>query len=102
MIKLTPELAVQKLLWIMEVQAHINDCCETLPNDPECMAVASELQDRVDEEWEILRPLFGTKPKPHSAMQYRSKTSEADCSGNGQNPSWADGEGQTSQLHLTN
>lgn len=66
---LTPEIAVQKLLWIMEVQAHINDCCETLPNDHECMAVTSELQDRVDEEWESLKPLIGDRSKPYSAMR---------------------------------
>jgi hypothetical protein len=66
---LTPEIAVQKLLWIMEVQAHINDCCETLSNDHECMAVTSELQDRVNEEWESLRPLIGDRPKPYSAMR---------------------------------
>jgi hypothetical protein len=66
---LTPEIAVQKLLWIMEVQAHINDCCQTLPNDRECMAVTSELQGRVDEEWESLKPLIGDRPKPYSAMR---------------------------------
>lgn len=66
---LTPKAAVQKLLWIMEVQAHINDCCQTLSNDHECMAVTSELQDRVDEEWESLRPLIGDRPKPYSAMR---------------------------------
>ena len=66
---LTPEIAVQKLLWIMEVQAHINDCCQTLPNDHECMAVTSELQGRVDEEWESLKPLIGDRPKPYSAMR---------------------------------
>lgn len=80
MIKLTPELAVQKLLWIMEVQAHINDCCETLPNDPECMAVASELQDRVDEEWKSLRPLIGDRPKPHSTLSGRSRHPEPGAS----------------------
>jgi len=68
-IKLTPEMAVQKLLWIIEVQAHINDCCETLPNDQECMAVVNELQKRVDEEWQSLRPLVGGRAKPHSAMR---------------------------------
>lgn len=62
---LTPDIAAQKLLWIMEIQAHINDCCETLPNDHECMAVTSELQDRVDEEWESLRSLIGNRPKPY-------------------------------------
>ena len=69
MTNLTPEMVVQKLLWIIEVQAHINDCCETLPNDHECLAVVSELQTRVDEEWESLRPLVGNRTKPHSTMR---------------------------------
>jgi hypothetical protein len=75
-INLTPEIAVQKLLWIIEVQTHINDCCETLPNDHECMAVVSELQDRVDEEWKSLRPLIGDRPKPHSTLTERSRRPE--------------------------
>ena len=76
MIKLTPEMAVQKLLWIIEVQAHINDCCETLPNDHECMDVVSELQGRVDEEWQSLRPLIGDRPKSHSTLIDRSRRRE--------------------------
>ena len=66
---LTPEVALKKLLWIMEVQAHINDCCLNLPTDRECIAVASGLQDRVDEEWECLRPLIGDRPRPLSAIR---------------------------------
>lgn len=77
MIKLTPEIAVQKLLWIIEVQAHINDCCDSLPNDHECMAVVSELQTRVDEEWKSLQPLIGERPKPHSTQSARSRHPEA-------------------------
>jgi hypothetical protein len=76
-INLTPEMAVQKLLWIIEVQAHINDCCESLPNDHECMSVVSELQDRVDEEWQILRPLIGDRPKPYSKLSGSSRHAES-------------------------
>lgn len=66
---LTPQVAVQKLLWIIEVQAHINDCCQTMAHDRECIAVVSELQQRVDQEWDCLKPVVGDRPRPYSAMK---------------------------------
>lgn len=69
MITKTPTQVVQSLLWILEVQAHINDCCATESNDFECIKVASALQTRVDREWDDLGVLVRNCPRPYSALR---------------------------------
>lgn len=65
---MTPTEVVRSLHWILEVQAHINDCCATEPEDVECIRVASVLQARVDREWDRLGLLVRRCPRPYSAL----------------------------------
>ena len=60
---------VQRLLWIFEVQAHINDCCASQADDLECMQVNRELQTRVDREWNSLGVLVMDRERPYSAIR---------------------------------
>lgn len=66
---MTPTEVVRSLIWILEVQAHINDCCATEPENFECIRAASVLQTRVDREWDRLGLLVRRCPRPHSALR---------------------------------
>jgi hypothetical protein len=68
MITMTPEQVSRSFRWIVEVQAHINDCA-TEENDPECAMMASVLQTRVDQEWNRLSVLVRNCPRPYSALR---------------------------------
>lgn len=67
--KSTPKEVVRSLLWILEVQAHINDCCATERDNFECIRMASVLQTRVDREWDRLGLLVRHCPRPYSALR---------------------------------
>lgn len=67
--KTTPTDVVRSLLWILEVQAHINDCCATERDDFECIRMAGVLQTRVDREWDRLGLLVRRCPRPYSALR---------------------------------
>lgn len=66
---MTPTDVVRAVVWILEVQAHINDCCATEPEDFECIRAASILQTRVDREWDRLGLLVRRCPRPYSALR---------------------------------
>lgn len=73
--KTTPTEVVRSLLWILEVQAHINDCCATEHDDFECIRMASVLQTRVDREWDRLGLLKRRCPRPFSALRDQQSAS---------------------------
>lgn len=64
--------AVRSLLWIIEVQAHINSCAAD-PQDTECLMMASLLQLRVDKEWDALGSLVQNRPRPCSVFRCGSE-----------------------------
>lgn len=63
---------VRALSWIRDSQEHVNSCADEL-DDAEALAVALELQQAIDSEWDRLGDLVEGRNRPFSILRDRDR-----------------------------